>query len=212
MPVDLLAEVQSIVEVKGCTRGYTVYRQGQPADGLYIVRTGWVKLFHVDESGRRSVIGVAKPGDVLGLLAVVTSTSYHSGAETLEDCELEYVPSSEFAKVLEKNPRLALDLLKAVGHQTRQSREEFYRFAAPSAERLLSVLNELAESCGQATADGIKLRIQITVQDLADKIGCSRQWTTKLLAELEEKKIIRRVHGWIVLANARQSLKKVAGQ
>ncbi|MFB3903762.1 MAG: helix-turn-helix domain-containing protein [Acidobacteriota bacterium] len=96
---------------------------------------------------------------------------------------------------------MALNLLRAVGEQTRRFGDELYAFAGrqASADRLLNVLQQLAKACGQRTADGIRLRIPFTVQDLADEIACSRQWTTRLLSELEGRRMIQRKNGWIVL-------------
>jgi len=147
------------------------------------------------------VVGIASPGTVLGLVSLVTGTPFSNNAETLEECELEFVPQSDFSMILEANPLLALKLLRAVGERTRKSHEDLYNFAGRqlSAGRLLNVLEQLGHVCGQRTTEGIRLRIPFTVQDLADEIACSRQWTTRLLTELESRNLIHRKNGWIVL-------------
>jgi len=201
IPLDLLHKIQSAVEVRCYSRGCTVIRQGQAANGVYIVRTGWLKLYRVTDAGRRRVVGIASPGTVLGLVSLVTGTPFSNNAETLEECELEFVPQSDFSMILEANPLLALKLLRAVGERTRKSHEDLYNFAGRqlSAGRLLNVLEQLGHVCGQRTTEGIRLRIPFTVQDLADEIACSRQWTTRLLTELESRNLIHRKNGWIVL-------------
>ncbi len=201
IPLKLLHQIQSAVEVRCYSRGYTVFRQGQAADGVYIVRAGWLKLYRLTDTGRRRVFGIASPGTILGLVPLVTCTPFQRTAETLEESELEFVPASDFSDLLEQNPLLALNLLRAVGEQTRRFGDELYAFAGrqASADRLLNVLQQLAKACGQRTADGIRLRIPFTVQDLADEIACSRQWTTRLLSELEGRRMIQRKNGWIVL-------------
>jgi len=201
IPLDLLHRIQSAVEIRCYSRGYTVFRQGQAAIGVYIVRTGWLKLYRLTDAGRRTVVGIASPGTVLGLVAVVTRAPFSQNAETLEECELEFVSERDFLSILEQNPLMALNLLRAVGERTRKSHDDLYNFAGrrPSAERLFNVLQKLGQACGQRTADGIRLRLPFTVQDLADEIACSRQWTTRLLTELEARHLIQRKNGWIVL-------------
>jgi len=166
-----------------------------------MVRSGWVKLFRETRDGRRVVSGIAGPGTALGLLAVISGASYRFGAETLEDSELEYVPGDLFLGILSRNPLLAIDLLRAVGEQSQRSEDghDTPGEKLPSAQRLLKSLEALADTCGKVGQDGIRLQVPMTVQDLADRIGCSRQWTTKLLNALEARHVLSRQQGWIVL-------------
>jgi len=197
----LLFQVQAAVEVHWCTTRYSIFHQGREAAGFYILRSGWVKLSHRTKNGKKPVTGIAGPGSVLGLFEVLTSMPFESTAEALEDCELEFVRAATFMALLEKNPNLAVDLLKTTGLQAQRSRADLYALAGglPSANRLLAILGDLAANCGSPSLDGIRLRIPFRVQDLAEKIGCSRQWTSKLLRELETKKLIQREAGWIII-------------
>jgi len=67
----------------------------------------------------------------------------------------------------------------------------------------MNLLREFGQNCGHPIDDGVRIRIPLTVQDLADKIGCSRQWTSKLLGKLQTARLIERNQGWIILVTDR---------
>ena len=73
----------------------------------------------------------------------------------------------------------------------------------PLVERLLHKLQELADACGVTTeSGGLLLDAPLTVQDLAGSLGCSRQWASKLLSEIESRGLIERRGRRIVLTEA----------
>jgi len=69
----------------------------------------------------------------------------------------------------------------------------------PTGERLLSALAELARVYGLPAEAGLRIPVPLTVQMLADKVGCSRQWASKLLGELESAGKLKRNRSWITL-------------
>ena len=71
----------------------------------------------------------------------------------------------------------------------------------PSGERLMSALIELSRIYGVPADSGLRIPVPLTVQMLADKIGCSRQWASRLLGELEAAGKLKRNRSWITLLN-----------
>lgn len=201
LPPQSLQKFRGLLLLRRYGPGVIVFREGEPADGIFVVRSGWLRLTHISQEGKSVIIGFVGPGGILGLTEVMTGCTHHVGAEVLEECELEYLRSQSFLPFLENNPKLAVTLLAAVSHDVRRSVAEVCALAGklPLQERLFCKLQELAESCGQPTPRGIQIRLPFTVQELADSLGCSRQWTTKLLYGLEEQGLIRRRQSWITL-------------
>ncbi|RPJ55200.1 MAG: cyclic nucleotide-binding domain-containing protein [Acidobacteria bacterium] len=122
-----LSAVQAVVEVRVCLRAETILREGDPATGFYIVRSGWIKLFASRPSSGQTVLGIARAGHVLGLLELLLESRLQSSAQALDECELEHVHALDFLEILKKNQHLKTDLLKTAREQIQ--RNELFHFA-----------------------------------------------------------------------------------
>lgn len=199
----LLADTSGLFEWRYYGRHYVVFRQNQPASGVMLVHSGWLKLFFVGAGGKRVSAGVVGPGSVLGVGEIVSETGYVVSAETGEETELEFLAANHLRDCLKGNPALAVELLQVVVQQTRSFLSQFMGCGVvPADRRLWKMLVDLSKSAGYAHS-GSEIKLQISIQDLSDQIGCSRQWTSKLLSDLEDKGWIRRTAGWIILRGDR---------
>lgn len=158
-------------------------------------------MFHLTAVGKVTSLGLFSNGGVLGLSEILTGDEYRTNAEVLENSRLDYVAKKQFMQLLLDHPAAAVRLLKRTCHDMQRFLTELYQTAGklPLDERLLHVLLDLCKTCGHSTSDGIKLQLSFTVQDLADRIGCSRQWASGLLRNLQAQGLIQRKGGWITL-------------
>lgn len=181
--------------------GFPVYRQDDAARGIHIVRSGWVKQSFNTESGKGAAVALSGPGSVLGLAQLLSGAHHPVGATVVRAAELAYVEGRRFLAFLEDHPRLNRRLLRSMSREQARLLRELCESAGkvPSEQRLLHVLQGLAAECGVPREEGLRIPLRLTVQDLAERIGCSRQWTSRLVAELEEQGALRRRRGWWTL-------------
>jgi CRP-like cAMP-binding protein len=159
-----------------------------------------VELSHLEPTGK-TVKRLAGPGSILGVEGMVTSTPHTMTARAATECELLYLDQRTFQVLLDSCPALARELLKSLSWKLQAWTDDFYQAAvkAPIIERLMRVLEITARECGRETEHGTRICIPLSVQDVADRIGCSRQWATKILKELEATGRLRRNGRWITL-------------
>jgi len=175
-----------------------------------LIHSGWLRLYFAGPGGKRVSVGVAGPGSVLGVGEIVSSTGNVLTAETGEETELEFLAAEHLHECLKENPGLGVELLQVVVQQTRGLLTQILGSSRSSADRRLwRMLVDLSKSSGHIH-NGAEVRLQISIQDLSDQIGCTRQWTSKLLSDFEEKGWIRRTAGWIILRSDR--VNKTAGK
>jgi CRP/FNR family transcriptional regulator, anaerobic regulatory protein len=91
--------------------GDVMYAEGQTAQGLFTLRKGTVKLIRTTVDGRERIVRVLRPGDVIGLEALVTSR-YDSEAVALVDVSVCRIPLSVINHLSANSPRLHLRLMK----------------------------------------------------------------------------------------------------
>src|SRR6201997_3468745 len=78
-----------------CPRNTILFREGQPARGVFVLCEGRAKLTVCSESGQRLTLHVAAPGEVLGLSAALSGTNHEVTAELLDDAHVAMVKRKE---------------------------------------------------------------------------------------------------------------------
>lgn len=204
LPVGLRRELQDITDVRSYPAGITVVHQGDDAHGVFTVRSGAVRLLHMAVGGKMMAVRVVSASGILGLPEVTSGTPYQFTAQTVDESVLEYAPRKAFVSFLLNNPQVAVELLIWLSQQFEDLQLSLCETVTdPDLEhRLLNQLRELSETCGSPIDGGIELRPKLTGQDLADGLGCSRQWISKLLGDLENRGLIRRRSRRIIVTPA----------
>jgi CRP-like cAMP-binding protein len=203
LPAEVRLQVHALFETRWYAATTTLFREGETAAGLFVVRSGLVRLLHFGADGKTAVVRMATPGTLLGLVASVTGEPYLFTAEAAEESRVELLPRRVFVRLLLEQPAFAVELLVRVSQDLADSQQRLCEATENSLpERLLRRLRELAAACGVPTPEGVLLDLRLTVQDLADSVGCSRQWASRLVGELESSGMIRRRGRRFVLSTA----------
>ena len=100
LPADALEAFDQIKTLQLFQRGTFLFREGQPARGIFLLCAGRVRLTVSAESGKRLVVRGASPGEVLGLSATLAGGAFEVSAEALEDCRVALVKRKELVRFL----------------------------------------------------------------------------------------------------------------
>jgi CRP-like cAMP-binding protein len=202
IPEEALTRWHAISQLRGHGPGAPIFRQGERSHGLFVVRSGLLRLVRLEPSGKRVLVGLTNSSQVLGLTEVITGAAYHVSAEPMQVCELEYVPRGDFMRFLLDWPAVAVDLLIHLSEELETvlaTLSQTTAGSAPPARRILRTLHQVGCACGEVTSEGIELRVPLTVQDLADHVGLSRQWTSQLLQKMMSEGLVRRTARTLVV-------------
>ena len=151
-------------------------------DQLYIVCQGLVKLSTMNEKGEEIVVGLA--GSSMPFGSSMTSLPTYSAIALSETVELVAIPLTEISA----SPRLAQALLPQVSERVRQT-ECLLAISGKRhvKERLYYLLLFLKQEIGQTVAQGTRLAVRLTHQDLADACCTPRVTITRLLSQLQQQ-------------------------
>jgi len=172
--------------------GEIVFSQGDPGDALYGVVTGKIRISAGAADGREIFLNIMEPGDTFGEIALLDGGARTASATATDLSELVSIRREHFVGLLEREPKVALELLRLCGERLRWTSglvEDAALLNAPArlAKRLLS----LGQLHGERTGDGLKLRI--SQEDLAGFLGVSRQVVNQYLQGWKGQ-------GWVDLA------------
>lgn len=203
-------------------RGALVHRRFEPGSQIigagslpgwvYLVDEGRVRLFQCGLDRRELTLGVAGPGDLIGVAALFGSPRYAACAQAVCATTLCGAPGGEFLAVVERVPALMQHLVMHLAHEALQAESTLDSLAFGGArERLAATLLALDGESGLPVGRGERLlSVKVTHADLACRIGAARETVTRLLCALEDEGLLRRQGRRVVLCNL-AALAAVAG-
>jgi CRP/FNR family transcriptional regulator, cyclic AMP receptor protein len=179
------------------TKRFRLFLQGAPADVLMLIVNGVVKVHCTQPDGRRFLVELAGPGDLIGYVDVYDARGRHCQAfeaQALTNCAVALMSRQRIVKLLEAaDHRLLLDLFERLNSFWAGIARHYASFMTLSyRERLEAMLAEVASRFGVRDARGTLLTLELGHDDWAEMIGSSRPMVSRLLAEMVENQVLSR--------------------
>ncbi|WP_375338581.1 global nitrogen regulator NtcA [[Phormidium] sp. ETS-05] len=179
--------------VENFERGKTIFFPGDPAERVYFLIKGAVKLSRVYEAGEEITVALLRENTVFGVLSLITGHRsdrfYHAVAFT--PVELLSVPIDQVEKALANDPELSIFMLRGLSSRILQTEMMIETLAhRDMGSRLVSFLLILCRDFGVPSMDGITIDLKLSHQAIAEAIGSTRVTVTRLLGELREEQMI----------------------
>ncbi len=199
---EALDRVVSLAVQRNFRNGEVVFSQGDPGDALHAVVTGRIRISAGTAEGKEIFLNVMEAGETFGEIALLDGGARTATATAIAPSELVSIRRDPLFSLLEREPRLALELLRLCGERLRWTSglvedAAFLDIPARLAKRLLS----LAGMHGERGPAGTVLRI--SQEDLAGFLGVSRQVVNQCLQAWKSK-------GWVELGRGAVSLRNTA--
>ncbi|MBV8360481.1 MAG: Crp/Fnr family transcriptional regulator [Deltaproteobacteria bacterium] len=165
---------------------------GSPAEVLFYVVTGMVKIYCPLPNGTRILLKIAGPGDIVGYSDCLDTKGRHVQTfevETLTKSSLALLTRERILKILNALERTTLvHIIEQLNTAWSSVAQWFGIFLGMSfKQRLELVLNDLAATFGVCDSRGTILAPELTHADFAEMIGSSRPMVTRLMAEMVEQ-------------------------
>lgn len=202
LPDAALERMAGIATRRIYQKGSVIFAQGERGDALFGVVAGRVRISASGAGGQEVFLNIMEPGDTFGEIAVMDGLPRTAGATALDPATLIVIKRTDFLQLLEREPRLAIHLLKLLCERLRWTSElveesAFLTGPARLAKRLLI----LASLHGRATGIG-RLELRISQAELARFLGISRQIVNQHLSEWRRHEWVELGRSQIVIRNA----------
>ncbi len=174
-------------------RGKTIFFPGDPAERVYFLMKGAVKLSRVYEIGEEITVALLRENSVFGVLSLITGERsdrfYHAVAFT--PVELLSLPIDQVQPALIENPELSMVMLKGLSSRILQTEMMIETLAhRDMGSRLVSFLLILCRDFGVPSSEGITIDLKLSHQAIAEAIGSTRVTVTRLLGDLRQEGMI----------------------
>ena len=181
---------------KRYAKGETVFRAGEPADAVCIVKAGRVHLMKFLESGRASTTCVMSEGETFCCLPALDRKPYPVDAVAAVDSTVIRIPTSAFHALLEENPAFLQDSLCLFCDRLRQVEDKSCLVYDSVDRRLAQALLALSKKLGPT--------IPLTKQELAELANTTVETTIRVLSQWKRRGIVTSSRGSTTIAKPDQ--------
>ncbi len=202
-----LEEVRRIVSTLTLHPGQSAIVEGEPAQDLFNVISGSVKLYKLLPDGRRQITGFLSSGDFLG---IAYNDTYAYTAEAITDVKLCRFPRRRLEALLPDHPTLERRLLGEAAHELVAAQDQMLLLGRKTAmERVTSFLSMLAKRAARMRKSVENLEVPMTRTDIGDYLGLTTETVSRAISRLRDDKVVSvATRGQIVILD-REALERL---
>jgi CRP/FNR family transcriptional regulator len=206
IPEPDLIDLARQVSFRNYVRDEEIFYQGDPADRVWWVYTGRVKIIYHDQAGREVILEIISPGEAFGG-AVLFFPNQPATAKALEDASIASFSSELYAKFLLDHPPVTLKLIRMLGAR-HLSMINMQILAGERVERRMAhILYKLAARVGRADPVGTLITIPLSRQDLADMSCTTLETAIRTVSRFQKEGLITTRRGGYILVTDMERLK-----
>lgn len=187
-------ELDSLVRV--CSRRHArkhsvILFEKEAGDTLFVIVDGRVKVGILGDDGREVILSVVGPGDFFGEMALLDDEPRSATAIAVTDCELLTLARSDFQKVVDGHPGILAQLVRVLSARLRRANHQICTLALLDVYgRVARVLMDMAREEGRRLKDGRIAFRRPTHQEIANRIGTTRETVTRMVKDLERQNML----------------------
>lgn len=183
------------------SKGEFIVSPGESPPGIFYIEEGLVKVYDITKYGEENLLVIRKGGDLLGLTWAITRYERPVVYCALKETVIWRTSRDLFISYLRSNPEAALPLVDMITEMYRMHSERILNLEYRTVrERLISFLLTSARQLGKPQKNGsILIESPLRHQDIASSINSSRETTSREMAYLERKGLVRSEQLFITL-------------
>jgi CRP/FNR family transcriptional regulator len=188
---DSAATLEKALTSRTVSRGHVVFKEGDEGDRLFIVLEGKVKITRASADGRENLIAVLGAGEMFGELSLFDPGPRTASVSAVTDATLASLDHDDLRPLLLERPGVGVELLRALAQRLRRTNDAMADLVFTDVPgRVAKALLDLSAKFGVAEAEGVRVRHDLTQEELAQLVGASRETVNKALSEFAHR-------GWL---------------
>ena len=203
-----LRSVQAIVRPVRLGALQLLFQEGDPADSVYNLVSGVIKLYKLLPDGRRQITGFVYPGDFLG---IATGAGHAYNAEAVGDVSLCRFPRRRLFALFERYPKLEHRLFGIATDELTAAQDQMLLLGRKTAaEKLASFLCRLADRTGDGGDADDPILVPMTRGDIADYLGLTVETVSRTFGRLRKAVLVAVPDPHHVVLSDRDGLEDIA--
>ena len=184
-------ELGGQVETELIEVGRHIYEFGDPADKVYVLKSGRVKISRASDDGKELILYFVSPGEIFGELAITGGECMDNSAVALEDVFFCAIPRALFESFIQRHPEVSLRVVRVIGRRKERAEKRALDLITKDVRtRLAHTLAELSADFGERDRRGVKIDLPLTQSELAQIVGSTRETTSTIFNEFRRAGLV----------------------
>jgi len=190
--------------------GAILFVEGQSPRGIFILCSGEVNLSTTSREGKILILKTAEAGEALGMSATISGVGYEATAETATPCQLSFVDRKHYLELMQSHSEVGMRTAQCLSRDFHTAYRDIHDLVLTrsSKGKLARLLLSHSLTKGEEE-DETRVHATMTHEEMAQRIGASRETVTRLLSNLRKKRLIR-LDGPTLVIRDRNGLKALA--
>jgi len=212
LPHNVMETINSRFIEIGYQPGDIVYMAGEPADQLFVVAEGKIKLLQHGANGRNVLLDILSTGEFFGNLAALGIAVYPDTAQAQAPVCVLSIRSDAFRQVLDEHPKLALKTLQVMAERLNAANRRVLQLSSmPVEKRIAFTLLELGRKLGRPKENMLLIDVPLSRDDLAEMTGTTPETASRVMSQLQNSGVIESGRQWVGITDLKP-LEDMAGE
>jgi CRP/FNR family transcriptional regulator len=188
-PAPLLRRIAAIATEKPLGAGQYLFHEGCAVQGMYVIRSGAIKVHRFNSFGREQVLHVYRENDSFAEESLLSGCGHPACAVAIADARLLVIRRPEFLDILREEPELALGVLRSMNRQLQGLMQLLDDLTLKDVKTRLA--NWLLQHCPDpGSPSPISIRLPSTKRMLAAELGTVSETLSRTVAKFREQKLL----------------------
>ncbi|HMK52021.1 MAG TPA: Crp/Fnr family transcriptional regulator [Thermodesulfobacteriota bacterium] len=205
-----LKRIRAIANLKRVVKREVLFSDGEEAKGFYVILSGKIKLYKISPEGKEQILHIVSAPDAFAEAALFLEGSYPAFAEALTESQLLFFPKRDFIQLIEKNPKLSINMIVSLSHFLRRFASLIEELSLKEvSSRMAKYLIDLSMRLSKEGKNSREVELDLSKTQLASKLGTISETLSRTLAKMKAKRIIDVKRNRILILN-REALEELA--
>ena len=205
-----LKRIRAIANLKHVGKREVLFSDGEEAKGFYVILSGKIKLYKISPEGKEQILHIVSAPDAFAEAALFLEGSYPAFAEALTESQLLFFPKRDFIQLIEKNPKLSINMIVSLSHFLRRFASLIEELSLKEvSSRMAKYLIDLSMRLSKEGKNSREVELDLSKTQLASKLGTISETLSRTLAKMKAKRIIDVKRNRILILN-REALEELA--
>ena len=191
-----LGSLDQVSHKSNLPAGAILFVEGQSPRGVFIVCSGRVNLSTTSREGKILILKTAESGEALGLSAAISGVGYEATAEAATPCQLNFIDRKHLLELMQSYSEVSVRAAESLSREFQSAYRDIHdlvltRSSAGKLARLLLSNSAHKKEVHKDPCAEVRVRANMTHEEMAQRIGASRETVTRLLSDLKRKQLIR---------------------
>jgi CRP-like cAMP-binding protein len=209
LTVDQIALFADRFRVDVFTADRFVFLEGDPADRLWVIQDGLVKIVKHSADGQESILEVILPGEMFGGAGILFPV-HPATAVAMTDSTLLSLSREDYLQLIHLFPDIALRIIAILGERLRAAMKMRALATDRVDIRVAHILLKLCDKVGKQTDRGVKIDLPLSRQDLADMTGTTIETAIRIMSKFRKEGLVFTEPGGYIVVTDRDRMRELS--